>query len=225
MSLPATPPKQEIVNLIDSYLQTNGNITAAQHKEIELKLVDAIYGAQIGDIKEIAADDNYIISNFQTGSSNNEEGKGLASGVNTPNGISTGERYGWAICNGKNGTINKKGKVAIGYDPSLYPLNSVAGSNTGGFKDAALVSHSHYIAVWASETNNNTGSLYDGTTSDREQGLSTRAFNQSSDAFDYELVATPGTQNAGRTSVQGTSGLDRNMQPYVVTLFIQRIPV
>jgi len=205
MSLPAIPPRQQIVDKINSYLQTNGSITAIEHKEIELLLVDAVYGAQIGDIKEIAANDDYIISNFQTGGSNNEEGKGLASGVNTPLGISTGERYGWAICNGKNGTINKKGKVAIGYDPSLYPLGPVAGNNTGGSKNAVVVSHNHSML-------DNRNVLYydtDGTV----------AINLRSGSPGW------GVSTINVTNSSGESGVDKNMQPYVVTLFIQRIPV
>jgi len=102
-----------------------------------------------------------------------------------------------------------------------------AGSPTiGGSKDAVVVSHTHYVAVSGSETNNNAGSLYDGSTSGRnEQGLSTRAFNQASDVFDYELVSVSGTQNAGKTSNAsgGVSGTDKNMQPYIVTLFIQKL--
>ncbi len=217
MSLPTTPPKQQIIDKINNYLQTSGNITAAEHKEIELLLVDAIYGAQIGDIKEIAANDAYIISNFQTGSSNNEEGKGLASGVTTPNGISTGERYGWAICNGKNGTINKKGKVAIGYDPSLYPLGSVAGNNTGGSKNAVLIGHEHDSIVY------NNG----------QKGVNQLGTGTS--IYGWAIGGGNATEKTNKTSKNGISdtgvisnnetGTDKNMQPYIVTLFIQRIPV
>jgi hypothetical protein len=120
MSLTTSPPRQQIVDKINSYLQTNGNITAAQHKEIELLLVDAIYGAQIGDIKEISCNTNYITNNFKTGTGLPDEGLGLL----------TGERYGWAICNGKNGTVDKRGNVSIGYDSVSYP--TLASTQSGG---------------------------------------------------------------------------------------------
>jgi len=216
---PNFPTKSELLGLINQYLVTNGTILATEHNEIETALVNAIYGGQVGDIKEIAANDAYIVANFQTGTSNINEGLGLVNG----------ERYGWAICNGKNGTINKMGKVAIGYDPSLYPLGSVAGSTTGGFKDAVVIEHSHYTTLYGSVTGDNNSSLYDApganVSTNKERPLTSAAYDQNSNAYDYELTTSNGTANAGKTNTVGISGTNRNMQPYIVTLFIQRIPV
>jgi hypothetical protein len=205
--------KQSLISLINSKLADQSTIIASEHRDVETAIVDAIFTDKslIGDIKEIACNQQYIIDNFEPISNTLEEGKAF----------STSERVGWAICNGKNGTINKMGRVAIGYDPSNYPITT-----TGGNKDAVVISHTHYIAVSNTQTSTNAGSLYDGTTTNRfEQGLSTRAFDQGSDAFDYELVTVAGTQNSGKTSNAsgGVSGTNNNMQPYIVTLFIQKI--
>lgn len=69
--------------------------------------------AQTGDVKEIDVSTGYIVSNFDV------------------TGLGTNERLGWAICNGNNGTRNRGGRVAVGYDVSNYPtLGATGGSNT-----------------------------------------------------------------------------------------------
>lgn len=206
MPAPAFPTKTQLLNLINGYLQPNSNIQATEHNEIETALVNAIYGGQVGDIKEIAANDAYIVANFKTGTSDPQEGLGLVNG----------ERYGWAICNGKNGTINKMGRVAIGYDPVNYPITT-AGSNTGGSKNAVLIGHEHDSIVY---TNGQKGVNQLGT------GPS---------IFGWAVAGQNATEKTNKTSKNGISdtgvvsnnetGVNKNMQPYIVTLFIQRIPV
>jgi hypothetical protein len=206
MSLTASPPRQQIVDKINSYLQTNGDITAAQHKEIELLLVDAIYGAQIGDIKEIACNQQYIIDNFEPPSNLINEGKGKING----------ERYGWAICNGKNGTINKMGRVAIGYDPVNYPITT-AGSNVGGTKDVQLSinqmpTHSHDIQFRLDSSS--VGNFL------------TLPFQDTANSDEGSWRTELGEPAAGNVRIMNKGGNQAhpNMQPYIVTLFIQRIP-
>jgi hypothetical protein len=63
----------------------------------------------------------------------------------------------------------------------------------GGSKDAVLVSHSHTFSLGSSDT--------DGGIASNGSTLGTTA----------------------STSTVGESGTDKNMQPYIVTLFIQRI--
>lgn len=101
---------------------------------------------------------------------------------------------GYAICNGNNGTRNRNGRVAIGYDPSFY--SNIGG--IGGSENAIVVSHSHdYNSI------NGVGKSVLGFDAvGDEQGAS--YFNAT-------------------TTTTGSSGIGKNMQPYIVTLFIQRI--
>lgn len=148
-----------------------------------------------GDIKEVACDAAYIAANF--------DGTGLG----------TGERVGWAICNGQNGTVNKEGRVGIGYLPTTYPIGS-----QGGNKDAVVVGHRHRIA--RSENNANNGTL----AANPENAMATRAADIDGDNFDYTLGrATGGDANVGWTNTVGESGTNKNMQPYLVVLYIQKI--
>jgi microcystin-dependent protein len=97
--------------------------------------------------------------------------------------------------------------------------------------------HSHYTVVSGSVTSNNNNSLFDGTASNRnEWPLTSRAFNQASDAFDYELTSTNNTANAGKTGEAGSHTHDvsvgntggglshNNVQPSRACYFIIYIP-
>jgi len=90
---------------------------------------------------------------------------------------------GWAICNGNNGTKNRKGRVAIGYDETNYPtLGATGGSET------------HKITPAESPAILNT----------------TKPYQTGSTTNDY---LSPATSNTAMSI----------MQPYIVTLFIQKI--
>lgn len=158
-----------------------------------------------GDIKEVFCTPAYMVANFT------QSGPNAGLGIN--------ERAGWAICNGNNGTPNDNGRVVVAWGSSYPTLNA-----TGGSKDAVAISHSHYMVVSGSLAGNNDNSLYDGSNPSRfNYGLTSRAYNQSSDPFDYELVTDPGTINSGKTSTSGVDGTDKNMQPYVVRLKIMKL--
>lgn len=148
-----------------------------------------------GDIKEVACDAAYIAANF------------------TGTGLGTNERVGWAICNGQNGTINKGGRVGLGYIPTTYPILS-----QGGNKDAVVIAHTHKVA--RDEANVNNGQLADFP----NNAMATSGANLGSDNYDYELGrATGGDADSGNTSSTGVSATDKNMQPYITVLFIQKI--
>jgi hypothetical protein len=205
----------DIQALILSNLPTGSNITAANHRAVENALLNFAESQWLtGDIKEIDCTDAYIAANF----------------TNTGLGILGSEREGWAICNGQNGTRNRTGRVSVGYGatPSgsapAFPSIGTGSPIVGGSKDSEVISHSHYTTIQSSEVIGNATSLYDGTTTNRaELGLASRAYNQAADAFDYELVTVTGAINAGKTSTTGVAGTDKNMQPYIVTLFIQKL--
>lgn len=107
-----------------------------------------------------------------------------------------GNYDGFAICNGQNGTRNRGGRTSVGYDPSLYNIIGAI----GGSKDAVLVAHSHtYKQYQLDQEVATTGS---GVRSLNKNNIQTGTFI---------------------TSTEGESGTGKNMQPYIVTLFIQRI--
>jgi len=202
----------DVLSIISANLADGTGITADLHRAVEEALLDFANSQWLtGDIKEIDCTDDYITANF--------DGTGL--GIN--------EREGWAICNGQNETRNRNGRVSVAYGTSFPSVGDTVNDPVlGGSKDAVVVSHTHYVAVSGSQTNGNAGSLYDGSDANRfERGLSTRAFDASGDVFDYELVSVAGQPNAGKTSnatgSNGVSGTDQNMQPYIVTLFIQKL--
>lgn len=222
MAIP-TYTREQLLTLLSTKLADQSTITALEHRDLETAIVNAIYG-QIGDIKEISCDTTYIANNFKTGTGLPDEGLGLPSG----------ERYGWAICNGKNGTVDKRGNVSIGYDPSSYA--TLASTQSGGpnppYKQGGLKTvtlsvteipaHFHhtpnsifksFVALGSDYGNNSTtGVSGDNTGGGNELAIMNLATN----------YTTPNGAALEKTIGGGQS--HENMQPYIVTLFIQRIP-
>jgi hypothetical protein len=103
------------------------------------------------------------------------------------------ERLGWAICNGNNGTVNHDGRVVIAYGTNYPTLGA-----TGGSKDAVLVEHSHAQTISLTDTGSEGGYV--------------------------SSYPRAGSQNTYlRTDTEGVSGTDKNMQPYIVLLRIQKL--
>jgi hypothetical protein len=97
-----------------------------------------------GDIKEVFCTPTYLTTYF------------TQSGPNA--GLGIGERAGWAICNGNNGTPNDNGRVVVAYGTS-YPVLGA----TGGYTDAVVVSHSHNVAIRGGASGSGFATLNDGT--------------------------------------------------------------
>jgi hypothetical protein len=189
---------QQISQLIDDNLPTNGTplISAEVHRIVEKAILDFTRDQWlIGDVKEIDCTNDYIAENF------------------TDTGFGINERAGWAICNGLNGTRNRIGRVPIGYggigayganrDPLLVAstktFTSIGDINNpvvGGLKDAVVVSHNHGITSGALKTGGPYGLKY---------------------ASEFKFDSNYTTESTGE------SGTDKNLQPYIVTLFIQKI--
>lgn len=208
----------DVLSLITGNLADVSNITASDHRAVEQALLDFAESQWLtGDIKEIDCDDAYITANF------------------TGTGLGINERAGWAICNGQNGTRNRTGRVSVAYGASpggsgatAYTAMGTTGSPTyGGSKDAVVVSHEHYTVKYGSVTGNNNSSLYDApagnVAANKERPLTSAAYDANSDAYDYELTTSIGTADGGKTSTSGVTGTDKNMPPYIVTLFIQKL--
>ena len=199
MALPNNPTKSELIQLINDKLQDNTSISAAEHREVETALVNAIYeySVQLGDIKEIAIAN---LNDFETSGANIGRGK-----VGTM-------RYGWAICNGYNGTVDKSGRVTTGINTSsgggssLKPLWNKDVKYTGGYELVTLTlsqipSHTHNGHVIKASSNWSGGGR---------------------DSGDNATSTTGATEAAGGNAVGGTDG-HNNCQPYVVGVFVQKI--
>lgn len=206
MALSNPPKKNEILDLINTKLASNTSISADEHREIEIALTNAIYdgSVQLGDIKEIAISN---LNDFETSGANIGRGK-----VGTI-------RYGWAICNGYNGTVDKRGRVSTGINissaggDSSKPLFAKDNGYLGGYESVRLTlsqipPHTHNIDLPFDQTNqsNDMQTLYNTGRSD--EGW-------------LPVNPTP-IKNAGGNSAGGTDAHD-NCQPYIVGVFVQKI--
>lgn len=108
-------------------------------------------------------------------------------------GLGINNYVGFAICNGSNGTRNRGGKTSIGYDATDYATIGAI----GGEKN-------HILTVSELPTNNKTvHSFVSGVTSGGGVGAEPWA--------------------GAIVNFGGSDAPHNNMQPYIVTLFIQRI--
>lgn len=111
-------------------------------------------------------------------------------------GLGIAERLGWAICNGANGTRNMNGKVPLPYGSSYLTL----GATGGEVSHTLTVSEVPALSVSYTGSNDDTG-----------------------DDGQY-IVTSPTDPNTVHTlTTNGGGGAHNNMQPYVVTLFIQKL--
>jgi len=138
--------RSDIQLLIDD-IATGVPNTALKVRTVLNAIADG--SAQTGDVKEIDVSTAYIAANFD------------------PSGLGFNERAGWAICNGNNGTRDRRGRVAMQYSTTFPTLGA-----TGGSPDAVVVSHSHQIAYNLNDAggsgaqrvlNNGTSSTYNTT--------------------------------------------------------------
>jgi len=188
----------EVLSNIQNKLADSDNIKALRHQDVNLSILNFTDIQWLtGDIKEIDCTNAYINLNFET------------AGTNIGKGKVGGEREGWAICNGNNGTKNRTGRVSVGYGSSPFgwvsAIFSSIGPNNytpvyGGSKDAVVVEHTHNYQTRG-------GTLYNGEDSNKFRDNSTN----------------PGPFNTYTTDPTGVSGTDKNLQPYIVTLFIQKL--
>lgn len=109
------------------------------------------------------------------------------------NGLGKNLRAGWAICNGNNGTDNLSGRVIVQTGVG-YALGA-----TGGSKDAVVIEHSHTLFFEEYATGATGSPGYDG----------------GNNQYSVDQTKT--------TSITGVSGTDKNMQPYIVELYIQKL--
>jgi hypothetical protein len=111
------------------------------------------------------------------------------------NGIGKNERTGWAICNGNNGTTNRNERISMPYGASYLTMRAL-----GGSADAIIPSHSHNYSQLR-----------------RDQEVSTTGSGVTA------INKNPSSDLTLETSTTGESAVGKNLQPYIVTLFIQKI--
>lgn len=112
-------------------------------------------------------------------------------------GLGKNERQGWAICNGNNGTKNRTGRVGIAYGTTYPTIGATGGTSTHILSVAELPPHHHRVPT-------------DGYT----RGTGGSNTPVPSNGFDDFAVDTLNT---------GSGAAHNNMQPYIVTLVIQKI--
>ena len=128
---------------------------------------------------------------------------------------------GWYLCNGSNGTPDLRNKFIVGayQDSSGTAYTTITGSNTqtGGSKDAIVVSHTHTATV------TDPGHLHTlpldawaASGSSRWSGTAGAIGN---------TVSQTNTNTTGITvsnSTTGSSGTDANLVPYYALAYIMK---
>lgn len=110
-------------------------------------------------------------------------------------------RKGWAIMNSNNGTPDDAGRVVVAWGTGYTTLGEISGS-----KDAVVVEHKH-----------NSIKYTDGKSAINDSGSGGLATGYP------EISAPDGNGYINETSETGVSGIDKNMQPYVVRLRIMKV--
>lgn len=127
---------------------------------------------------------------------------------------------GWYLCNGSNGTPDLRNKFIIGayQDTSGTAYTTVTGSDTqsGGTKDAIVVSHTHTATVTDPGHTHNYG-----------QSERTQVGTDNGVAYDSEPSSAFATSSSttGITvanSTTGSSGTNQNLPPYYALAFIMK---
>lgn len=180
--------KQTILDLINNYIRNKvPKVKKAEHANVEEALLDAIFVPY--QVIEIDCNQQFIDDNFE-----------LAPGATM--GLGKNVMLGFAMCNGNNGTKDRRRRTSVAYDPTAYISGhnySIIG-NTGGSEDAVVVEHSHNV---------------DGTAA-ADTGTGIQAFatgTKNETGGDFGITST------------GVSGAGKNMQPFIVTLVVQRIEI
>jgi hypothetical protein len=156
-----------------------------------------------GDVKWIVCDATYLANNF------------IASG--TTEGLGVNERAGWAICNGKNGTPNDKGRTYIAYGKlgagtNYATLGATGGEETHQLTEAEIPEHKH---IYTADSN------AEAKFPSIEAGFPIRT--APSDPYQTASGDGNGDGTTYYTSKTGGSSAHNNMQPYVVRLCIMKL--
>ncbi len=223
------PTYSEVQAKILANLGTGSQITALKHQEVENDLL--LFAKEIaesqwvtGDLKMIDCTNDYIELHFIT--------QGLSWGM----GKVGGEREGWAICNGNNLTMNRTGRVPMGWgtnnafdsrgvnikQPNMK--TAVGGSVDYGANSHTLTvqempTHVHGIPTHGASGDGFAGTNYSGYTQAIPGAIPNQLYVQLTD----RPPTTPKPNNTYNTQQTGSSIAHNIVQPSMVTLFIQKL--
>ena len=136
---------------------------------------------------------------------------------------------GWVLCNGSNSTPDLRNKFVIGAhsDTAGVAYSTVTGSNTqtGGSKDAIVVSHTHTftgtaLGTHAHETTFNQTSKSNNAT---PYILSNPSIGENlNGSVNLTSSSVSAGTPAGTNSTEGSSGTNQNLPPYYALAFIMK---
>ena len=156
----------------------------------------------------------------------NKIGQSVASG---------GTGTGWVLCDGSNNTPDLRGKFVVGYSNTdgLFDVD-----DTGGSKDATLVSHSHTInnhthSFSASTTGGNHNHTYVDQYVVINNGYRPWPANNNdcaarnvntggSGSHSHSISGTTGNPSNRGTNSQGSSATNANLPPYYALCYIMK---
>jgi hypothetical protein len=136
---------------------------------------------------------------------------------------------GWVLCNGSNSTPDLRNKFVIGAhsDTAGVAYSTITGSNTqtGGTKDAIVVSHTHTftgtaLGTHAHETTFNQTSKSNNAT---PYILSNPSIGENlNGSVNLTSSSVSAGTPAGTNSTEGSSGTNQNLPPYYALAFIMK---
>jgi hypothetical protein len=130
---------------------------------------------------------------------------------------------GWVLCNGSNGTPDLRNKFVIGAhtDSVGVAYSTVTGSNTqtGGTKDAGVVSHTHTATSVVTDPSHAHTQI---GTSPGIEGLSSNPGSAAVANTSNTGSAVTGITVATTIATAGSSGTDANLPPYYALAFIMK---
>jgi hypothetical protein len=135
---------------------------------------------------------------------------------------------GWVLCNGSNSTPDLRNRFIIGAhtDSAGVAYSTITGSNTqtGGSKDAAVVSHTHTATSTVTDPGHNHPPLSPATTF---WGNNATATSGSPGGAGEAASLTTGNRTTGisvatTNSTEGSSGTNANLTPYYALAYIMK---
>jgi len=129
---------------------------------------------------------------------------------------------GWVLCNGSNGTPDLRNRFVIGAhsDSAGVAYSTVTGSNTqtGGSKDAIVVSHTHTATITDPGHTHQSGPVL-------ETAVGTLGGNTGPWRVDSAGLGTSTSSVTGisiSNSTEGSSGTNQNLPPYYALAYIMK---